>query len=72
MEILVNKIHLMSTVHFLFQQSLSSQLYNGSITFPVRVNDDGTVLELVNDTYQIKTDEIKQSIENCTIVIASK
>ncbi|XP_046847645.1 protein dachsous-like isoform X2 [Xenia sp. Carnegie-2017] len=53
------------------EKSLSSQLYNGSITFPVRVNDDGTLLEIVNDTYQIKTDEIKQSIENCTLVIAT-
>ncbi|XP_046847649.1 uncharacterized protein LOC124441247 isoform X2 [Xenia sp. Carnegie-2017] len=53
------------------EKSLSPQLYNKSTTFPVRVKDDGTLLELVNDTYQIKTGEIKQSVKNCTVIIAT-
>jgi hypothetical protein len=54
-------------------KQLTIEEYNGSITFGIRVDDDGTVLERINGSgkYQVKTVEIKYAVENCSIRIKS-
>ena len=53
-------------------QQLSAEKHDGStITFGIRIEDDGTVLERKegSEEYRIKTDEVKYSTQHCSIVI---
>jgi hypothetical protein len=55
-----------------FLKQPTAEEYNSSITFRIRVDDDGTVLERKNgpEEYRIKKDETKYSVHNCSVLIA--
>ena len=58
--------------YFACFQQLSAEKHNGTtITFGIRIEDDGTVLERKegSEEYRIKTDEVKYSTQYCSIVI---